>query len=154
MGFPCRIPDWIVIEVTFFPRPPRLFGLSVCLFNLALQNSLFGWFLVAPEELTHCKHWCPLEHDLGKPHLTQTLHFRGKVTEMQRCCLSNDRKSELWSLVLLLISHSLLVARCRSHQNLLLSFVIFVVLFSLCVPACTHHKTKEQSLEKCCLAHP
>ena len=154
MGFLCCIPDWTIIEVTYFPRPLRLhlhllFGLSVFLFNLALQSWLFGWFLVTPEEITHCRHWCPVECNLGKPHLTQTPHLRAKVIETQRCCLSDERKPESRSLVLLLISHSLLMARCRSCQNLLLSFVIFVVLFSVCVHACTHQKTKEHPLEKC-----
>lgn len=95
------------------------------------QNWSFGGFCVVPEELLiYCRHWCPLAHNLRRADLARTLHFRCEVTETQRCHLRSDRKPSSRPSVLFLVSHILLVARWKSHQNPRLSFVPFPLHYS------------------------
>lgn len=57
--------------------------------------TVIGRFLVVPENLLiHCRHRCPLGHNLGKSDLAKTPHFRCKFIETQRWCLSSDRKTK------------------------------------------------------------
>lgn len=133
-----------------------IMGLSVFLFNLPIQNWLFGSFLVALEELlAHRGYWRSLEHNLGKliwpkPLILEMRSWRPRGVVY---VVTENPSFQIFG------APPCLPQSPRGWMQISLESAPFlcyfsVVLLCVCVHARTHHKTEEHPLEKCWLSHP